>query len=552
MEHGNVAIRFAEQVALAVIDAAVEQEVDRFFVFDHFRHGLDLEILAQIDDGLEDVLAGRVGEGFAHVTAVDLDHVDLKLPEMLQRRLADSEIIETDLMAGRSHGLDRLVGRPQVVDPLRLGYLEEQLTANVFVLAQPVNECRDEAFIADRLGGKVDGERECPIFLVARPQVVDGHPAHGHVEVFDQTQVFGLANELEGRSEFAVDAREDLVVVRLPGAELDDRLESHGEGLGTDRAFDSDHVRLHVLHQARQSLRQIPEREFPSRTLLTPSADCKDQGIGRVLLLQAHGGERDAGVMHDDAEPLRIRFARRFGEISSQAGDIEIGIVNDAVSALCQLRGGALTYGARPQLGTYAGDHLLVGIRIQASDELGKILEFHEGQLTGVLASGAYLNQVCRRLGKGLGIVQFGLVRAACGVRGVRVGPWRDQLEGKVVMVLELGDAIAGEPNRSDAFARTLNADGCGLGTLACGHVRQYSPGTGTVLVDHEIDDVPAAEYLRGVAEQAPGRAVGKDHSKVRVELDHHVGPTVGECEKAVAFAAEPIFVRHAVTERAR
>src|SRR5438309_1302385 len=108
-ENGNLGRGDGARVEIALAVVAALGDEARFLPggFDALRDDLDLEAVAQIDDGPDDRGRVWVMAEVPHEAAVDLQEVDGKLLEVRQRGVAGPEIVERDRHARGAEQLQR-------------------------------------------------------------------------------------------------------------------------------------------------------------------------------------------------------------------------------------------------------------------------------------------------------------------------------------------------------------------------------------------------------------------------------------------------------------
>ena len=103
----------SEEVALAVVDAEVGEDVDAFLVADEFGDGVFAHAAGDLHDGGDQGAVGRVGGAVADELAVDLEVVKREVLEVVEGAEAGAEVIEREPAAelGEAIGERRPRGR---------------------------------------------------------------------------------------------------------------------------------------------------------------------------------------------------------------------------------------------------------------------------------------------------------------------------------------------------------------------------------------------------------------------------------------------------------
>src|SRR5579875_231189 len=93
------AARAPDRKALGVIDAQLAQQLDRLGVADELRHGLLAQGTGKLRERADHHAVAVAARQVADEVAVDLDHVEGQLRQVLQRAEARAKVVEGDATA---------------------------------------------------------------------------------------------------------------------------------------------------------------------------------------------------------------------------------------------------------------------------------------------------------------------------------------------------------------------------------------------------------------------------------------------------------------------
>ena len=117
-------LRLREEVALTELTADLEEPLDLIGVLHALGHGGDAERSGQRGDMAHDRLVGRAFAQSADVAAVELEQLEVEVPEVTQRRVAGAEVVERHADTEFASRRERGPCRPRVGDQRRLGQLQ--------------------------------------------------------------------------------------------------------------------------------------------------------------------------------------------------------------------------------------------------------------------------------------------------------------------------------------------------------------------------------------------------------------------------------------------
>jgi hypothetical protein len=159
------------------------------------------------EDRLQDRHRAPVGGDPHHEAAIDLDHVEVQLPQTRQRRIAGAEVVERELRAERPQVGDHLQHLGGVHTPRRLGELDHEIAGLQAARVDLLEEALSVAGSQQLLRGDVDvnGQGEAEISPLPRllaclrqhpaDQLVAGEALLGEVDegVGPEHPVVGMA-----------------------------------------------------------------------------------------------------------------------------------------------------------------------------------------------------------------------------------------------------------------------------------------------------------------------------------------------------------------------
>lgn len=119
-------IRFADVIALGVIDAVIAQQQDDLGVLDKFGHGLFTKAVCCLYQGFDEQLVIHIGGEIADERAVNLDVLDRELLQIIERGKSHAEIIQTECATQRDDFFHQRARRSHIFHGGRFSNLEDQ------------------------------------------------------------------------------------------------------------------------------------------------------------------------------------------------------------------------------------------------------------------------------------------------------------------------------------------------------------------------------------------------------------------------------------------
>ena len=201
---------------------------------------------------------------------VDLEHADGEVLEIAKAAVAGAEVIQGDAAPQPSHAFDEHLRDALVMHKRRFGDFEHDQPRVYTVIDQPLLHVPEEAGLADRCRGHVDGDR-MPCRGIHHRQL-----KHSPIDVADQSVLFGDRQERRRGDHLARrrdQAHEQFVVSGPARRDLDDRLRVEHQTILVKRIADpsdpAQGLELSTLPQGAALLfGDVAERDHTARPIL--------------------------------------------------------------------------------------------------------------------------------------------------------------------------------------------------------------------------------------------------------------------------------------------
>ena len=211
------------------------QQTILFAGFDAFRDHVHPQHTSQFDDGAHDLERLVAFRHSAHERAVDLEHVERKGMEVVERTVAGAEIVHEQGDAESAQGAEHLHGRANVGDEAGLGHFETELAAGDAGFEQQGLDVVGQPLAGKLTGGEVDADPQRTMARILAAPLLNLHAGFGESPVADgqdQAVLLGQRDEVHGWNQAALGVRpadQRLKADDLAGGQLHFRLVEEDE-----------------------------------------------------------------------------------------------------------------------------------------------------------------------------------------------------------------------------------------------------------------------------------------------------------------------------------